>query len=84
MLRESERRMDAAQPGQLEIHFGGEIVPFPSGQGVPKRRRRACPCRCVLEKTAVLRRALEYLSAEELDQLASRLAFLRARSAARS
>lgn len=83
MLRESERRMDAAQPGQLEIHFGGEIIPFPAA-GKARRRRTKCPCRCVLEKTAVLRRALEYLSAEELDQLASRLAFLRARSAARS
>lgn len=75
--------MDAAQPGQLEMHFGGEIIPFPASAG-RARRRRACPCRCVLEKTAVLRRALEYLSAEELDQLAVRLAFLRARSAARS
>lgn len=84
MLRESERRMDAAQPGQLEMHFGGEIIPFPAGAGKARRRRAQCPCRCVLEKTAVLRHALEYMSAEELDQLALRLAFLRARSAARS
>ena len=60
--------------GQLEFSGWGEVVPFP---GAKKKRRRRCPCRCVIEKTDLLTVALTQLDDEALDLLESRLAWLR-------
>ena len=69
--------VDTSRTRQLEIYFGGEIVPFPAAARKVRRRRTKCPCQCALIKTSLLRHALAFLTLDELAVLDEELRRLR-------